>query len=205
MLQDGLFFNFTRHNLITSFFHPPLKPGRTDELFPPVLRKEVGQITPRDGDHVLCYQTSPTHHQLIDALGRIQRPVIVYGYRHEHATDGHVTFKPFDQRSILEDLASCAYVVVNGGHNVICEALYFGKPVLCFPPACHFEQFLNSWHVRQLGYGDFSFSVSPELFHQFEKGLDLHRKNIRQNFVDGTSQVVARVREIIAQQSLPAH
>ena len=65
-------------------------------------------------------------------------------------------FKPYDDRAILEDLAGCAYAVVNGGHNLICEALHFGKPVLCFPIARLFEQFINAWHVRSLGYGDFA-------------------------------------------------
>jgi hypothetical protein len=32
------------------------------------------------------------------------------------------------EEAILEDLAGCAYAVINGGHNLISEALYFGKP-----------------------------------------------------------------------------
>jgi uncharacterized protein (TIGR00661 family) len=201
MLQDGLFFNFTRRNLITSFYHPPLKPGRTDELFPPVLREDVRQIAPRDGNHVLCYQTSPTFHQLIHAVHRLPRPVIVYGYRNERATDGNVTFKPYDPRAILEDLAGCAYAVVNGGHNVICEALHFGKPLLCFPMRTHFEQFLNAAHVRTLGYGDYSLTRKPtvELFRRFEQHLDNYRAAIRRGFVDGTEAVVQRLRSIIAE------
>ena len=203
MLQDGLFFNSTRRNLITSFFHPPLKHGRADELFPPVLREEVRQIKPRDGDHVLCYQTSPTFHELITIARRLGRPVIVYGYRNEHATEGNLTFKPFDSRAILEDLAGCAYAVVNGGHNVICEALCFGKPLLCFPVTTHFEQFLNGWHVRALGYGDFSMTREPtvELFHQFEQRLDEYRAAIRRGFVDGTETVVRRLRTILAEHA----
>jgi len=203
MLQDGLFFNSTRRNLITSFFHPPLKPGRTDELFPPVLREETRQIKPRNGSHVLCYQTSPTFHQLINAARDIGRPVIVYGYCDEHATDGNLMFKPFDPRAILEDLAGCAYAVVNGGHNVICEALAFGKPLLCFPVTTHFEQFLNASYVRALGFGDFSMSRHPtvDLFRQFEQRLDKYRDAIRHGFEDGTDTVVRRLRSIITEHS----
>jgi uncharacterized protein (TIGR00661 family) len=125
----------------------------------------------------------------------------VYGYRNEQATDGNVTFKPFDPRAILEDLASCAYAVVNGGHNVICEALAFGKPLLCFPVRTHFEQFLNAAHVRSLGYGDFSMTREPtiELFDRFEQHLDEYRAAIRRGFVDGTERVVQRLRTIIAE------
>lgn len=36
-LEDTLFFNFTRRNLIVSFFHPELKRGNLNELLSPVL------------------------------------------------------------------------------------------------------------------------------------------------------------------------
>jgi uncharacterized protein (TIGR00661 family) len=113
--------------------------------------------------------------------------------------EGNLNFKRFHPRTILEDLASCAYAVVNGGHNVICEALAFGKPLLCFPIAWHFEQFLNASYIRRLGFGDYSLTRQPmpELFHRFEQQLDEFRQNIARDFVDGTEMVVNRVREII--------
>ncbi|MDB6020930.1 MAG: hypothetical protein JWQ04_787, partial [Pedosphaera sp.] len=128
---------------------------------------------------------------------------IIYGFRNVHAVEGNLTFKPFDPLSILEDLAGCAYAVVNGGHNLICEALACGKPVLCFPITGQFEQFINAWHVRELGYGDFSTSrqPAPAQFAQFETRLDEFRKNIRAKFVDGTEIVIARVRELIREQA----
>lgn len=204
-LEDGLFFNFTRHNLIVSFFHPELKRtnGMVNELLPPVLRPEVGQMRPAGGDHILIYQTSPTFIALLEAARRQRRQVIVYGFRNAHAVEGNIIFKPFDPVSILEDLAGCAYAVVNGGHNLICEALALGKPVLCFPITGQFEQFLNAWHVRELGYGDFSTSRQPaaEMFGQFETRLDEFQKNIRGKFVDGTDLIIDRVRKLIVEQT----
>jgi uncharacterized protein (TIGR00661 family) len=200
-LEDRLFFDCTRHNLIVSFFHPPLKRNGANELLPPVLRQAVTEVAPKHGNHVLIYQTSPTFQELIAAAQQLSRPIIAYGFHNEKAVVGNITFKPFDARAILEDLAGCAYAVVNGGHNLICESLYFGKPLLCFPIAGHFEQFLNAWHVRALGYGNFSMTHAPEpeLFRRFEVQLDGYRDNIAKRFVDGTSQVVNRVRQIIEQ------
>lgn len=198
-----LCYDFTRHNLIVSFYQPDLKPNRSrNELLPPILRPEVTEIAPRSGNHVLIYQTTPTFTGLLDAARQLSRPVIVYGMRSAPAVEGNITFKSFDPRGILEDLAGCAYAVVNGGHNVICEALYYGKPVLSFPIALDFEQFLNAWHVRALGYGDFSTSraPAPELFQRFEQRLDDYRANIGKTFADGTARVVERVRELISKQ-----
>jgi uncharacterized protein (TIGR00661 family) len=199
-LEDALLFNRTRRNLIVSFFHPELKRPEFDELLPPVLRTETRDISPSAGDHIFIYQTSPTFGPLIEAARQLSRRVIIYGFKRTKSTEGNLTFKSFHPRAILEDLASCAYAVVNGGHNLICEALAYGKPLLCFPIAWHFEQFLNASYIRRLGYGDYSMThqPKPELFRDFEKHLDEFRRNISRQFVDGTEEVVRRVREIIA-------
>jgi uncharacterized protein (TIGR00661 family) len=208
MLNDYALFDFTRQHLIVSFFHPPLRRRwrgnlNQDELLPPVLRPAVTALTPRDGNHVLVYQTSATFRPLLAPLAELKRPVIVYGYgaEAEHRR-GNLTFKPYDDRAILEDLAGCAYAVVNGGHNLICEALHFGKPVLCFPIARLFEQFINAWHVRALGYGDFSTARRPgaKIFDRFESRLEDYRTRIAAaGDFNGTARVVARVQEIVGQ------
>jgi uncharacterized protein (TIGR00661 family) len=207
MLNDYALFDFTRQHLIVSFFHPPLRRRlrgelHRDELLPPVLRPAVTELAPADGSHVLVYQTSATFRPLLAPLAELKRPVIVYGYgaEAEHRR-GNLIFKPYDDRAILEDLAGCSYAVVNGGHNLICEALHFGKPVLCFPIARLFEQFINAWHVRALGFGDFSTARRPgtAIFEQFESRLDIYRAAIgAAGSFNGTPRVVARVREIIA-------
>lgn len=205
MANDYLFFDRTRHHLIVSFFHPPLKTprrGETNELLPPVVRRAVTEVEPSAGDYVLVYQTSATFRPLLKPLRELKRPVIVYGYgtTGEH-TEGNLRFKPYDERGILEDLAGCAYAVVNGGHNLITEALHYGKPVLCFPIARLFEQFLNAQHVRSLRFGDYSAETHPSVgtFEAFERRLDEYRAAIAAaGSFNGTERVVARLREVIA-------
>jgi uncharacterized protein (TIGR00661 family) len=203
MLNDYLLFDFTRQNLVVSFFQPPIKPGRTEEIFPPVLRPEVKQVEPSTGDYIFVYQTSATFAPLIEALRHQPRPVVIYGFKKVGEVSGNLTFKPYDQKALLHDLARSAYAIVNGGHNVICEALYYGKPILCFPIAMLFEQFINAWHIRSLGYGDFSTTLqpSPDLFTDFERNLETYRSNLQGKNFDGTAQIVQRLQEIIAQHA----
>lgn len=203
-VNDHLLYNHTPYHLIVSFYTLPLrKPGR-DEWMPPVLRREVTDFRPANGDHVLVYQTSPTFGPLIKTLKQLSRPVVVYGFQERHETVGNITFQPYHPQRILEDLAGCAYAVVNGGHNLISEAFYFGKPVLCFPIANLFEQFLNAWQVRELGYGDFSASLHPAvgLFTAFERQLENCRNALRNREFDGTEKVVGRINAFI-RQGLP--
>jgi uncharacterized protein (TIGR00661 family) len=202
MANDRICFGRTRFHLVVSFFHPPLRPtdGHHYELLPPVLRQEVHLFAPEEGESVLVYQTSPTFRELLPVLESLKRPVIVYGMGGKEERKGNLLFRAFHPTRILEDLAGCAYVIANGGHNLLCEAFYFGKPVFCFPVATLFEQFLNSWYVRELGYGDFSTSLRPDptLLEGFENRLDEYRQRIHSGFRSGTEEVVRRVEEILS-------
>jgi len=207
MLNDYLFYDLTRHNLIVSFFHPPLKPSRPgfrDELFPAVVREVVTRRAPSPGEHIFVYQTSPTFHRLIATLGELKRPVVVYGFHNQDRQEGNISFRAYHPERILDDLAASAYAVVNGGHNLLSEALYYGKPVLCFPVRTLFEQFINAFHVRSLGYGDYATTLepTPALFAAFEERLPAFRAAIAAGFREGTDQIVTRLRELIADPRL---
>lgn len=191
MLNDRLFFNSIPTHAIVSFFHPPLKYAKA-RLFGPVLRPNVLEAKPQSGNHILVYQTSPTFTALIDTLSKLKRPSIVYGFKNEYAKHGPITFKPYDSNAILEDLATSAYAIANGGHNLICEALFLRKPLFCFPIANHFEQFINSYYVRELGYGDYSTSKIPDvsLFDSFERRLDFFYDRLNSILPDSTDELV---------------
>jgi len=185
--------------LIVSFFDlPPLDP-ETTRVFAPVIRRAVRQHVPANADHVLVYQTSPTFHRLFPVLEQAGSRFTVYGLG---ARDSHrnLVFKAPATEGFLQDLASCRYVITNGGHNVISEALYFKKPVLSFPIANAYEQFLNAYFLARRGYGDFSVAKTPSLslLESFESRLDAFRTNIgRESFV-GNCEIVEALESLIA-------
>lgn len=194
--SDRALFDRVPESCIVSFYHPPLRPGRADTLLPPVLRPVVRPLQPCEGETILCYQTSATSRTLVDALRDQPRPVLAYGFGHaREEREGNITFRVFDEQRILEDLASCAYAVVNGGHNLLCEAFHLGKPVLCLPVPMLFEQWLNADHVRRLGYGDHARSAAeiPGLLPAFERRLPEFRARLAQATFDGTTAVAAHL------------
>lgn len=201
-INDRALFDFTDENLSVSFYHPELIGRGKDSLYPPVVRPEVLEYKPSQGEHILVYQTSPTFGQLMETLQHVSRPVIVYGFRQEDVTEGNVTYKSYNPTGILEDLSSCAYAVVNGGHNLISEALYYKKPVLCFPIAMLFEQFLNSFYIEKLGYGQYSMTKTPPLsvFDDFENNLEFYRSNLEGKKMEGTDEVVAAIQKVVTEE-----
>jgi uncharacterized protein (TIGR00661 family) len=201
MLNDRALFDFTEKNLIVSFFHPPLRPGRSDELFHPVVRRELHQFSPRDDGDIFVYLSIPSFGRLLETLRRQSRRVVIYGSGKQPGEEGNLVFRSFDPVRILEDLSSCSYAVINGGHNLISEALFFGKPILCVPIKGLFEQYQNADQVRALGYGDYTFNHEPEVevFAKFETHLTEYQSAIRRGFQEGTPTLAKRINEIIAE------
>jgi uncharacterized protein (TIGR00661 family) len=165
--------------LIVSFFNlPPVNP-ETTVVLAPIVRSAVKKAIPRDGEHVLVYQTSPTFHKLFPVLKEIDTPFVIYGFGAK-PPDNNLFFKAYSVDGFVEDLAGSRYVIVNGGHNVICEALHLGKPVLSFPIADAYEQFLNAYFIDKYGFGAFSTSLnfSKDLFEGFESRVNEFKSNI---------------------------
>ncbi len=206
-----LLFSFPHHlihsnsarYMITSFFEAVPRDSNNTELFPPVLPPSLKTHSTGSKEHVLVYQTSRTFKALLPALRQIPGPCFIYGLG-SHSSCGNLKFKANSKESFIEDLAFCRYLITNGGHNAISEALYFGKPVFCFPIGLAYEQYVNAYMVSHLGYGDYCVSRRPDpgLLNRFEKNLDSYRSNIRGKEFYGTDQLVNRLNRL-ASRSKP--
>jgi uncharacterized protein (TIGR00661 family) len=87
-------------------------------------------------------------------------------------------------------------VISTGGHSLISEALYFGKPIMCFPIEFAYEQFINAYFVDALGFGrkcrgrqDFSSRLNS-----FELDLENIRNRIQKNRIFGNDVVADKLR-----------
>jgi uncharacterized protein (TIGR00661 family) len=194
-----ILFNEADRFLIVSFFRVPPKNPATTEVLPPVIKQSVLSCQPTEGDHVLVYQTSPTFYRLLGLLERLPHRCIIYGLG-ERPERKNLVFKAPSMETFLQDLASCRYVIANGGHNAICEALHLGKPVFCFPIANAYEQLLNSYFLAKLGYGSYSTESHPSerILRDFERRLDRFRQRIRREKLLGNAIVTARLEQLVA-------
>lgn len=192
-------FSNADHFFISAFYKlPPANPAET-EVFPPVLRRAVLEVEPTDGEHVLVYQTSPTFQRLVEALEQMPHKFTVYGLG-EQPSSKNIEYKAPSTAGFLNDLAGCRYLITNGGHNAISEALYFGKPVFSFPIHFAYEQFFNAFMVEALGYGSYSLAANPyaDVLRGFEKRLDEFRARIAQGEFYGNAKLASRLEELIA-------
>ncbi|MDR3639973.1 MAG: glycosyltransferase family protein [Humidesulfovibrio sp.] len=194
-------FSVPERFFVLSFFPAaPLSPSI--HLLPPVLRPDVIPLTAYAGGHILAYYRAGMPKGLLEALASTGREVRLYG-QGELPPAGRVRYRASDRRAFLDDLAGCAFVAATGGHNLICEALHLGKPVMATP--MFFEQDVNAWNLKRMGLGDsiHGWSSAGALVCAFEERREQFAAAAARLDVNGNAQVTAALEAFIAGRERP--
>jgi uncharacterized protein (TIGR00661 family) len=207
--------------LITCFYQPGLKAGvdaRKVRFVPCAARPEVlarKDRTRTDGP-VLVYQTSSSNTDLPgtlrEAAARGGLRFVVYGMGRvgtETAGHGSVEYRAFSEAGFLDDMAAAPFVIVNGGHSTMVEALALGKPVLSEPIQGQYEQQANATGLEQLGVGQGVRKMSTDAILDFARRAPALRQKAAglQQVVDNdalAAAVVDTLVELDPARALPA-
>jgi uncharacterized protein (TIGR00661 family) len=119
------------------------------KICPPLLRKEILQAIPSDGDYLLIYHNNGGEKEKIIKELRNFR-TIVYGYNCRESY-GKVQFKEFSGQQFIRDLAGCKNYASRAGFESIAEALYYKKPCYLVAQKGQFEQTFNAYHASLHG------------------------------------------------------
>ena len=159
--------------LVISFFTAPIR-KRNTFLFPPLLRRQILEAKPTEGNHVLAYVTSPAP-ELAKLLTSIRCAFVAYGFGRE-GVDGNVTFKKPSLDGFFNDLVSARAVIANSGFSLVTESLHLGKPYLAIPVAHQFEQSFNAYWLQKSGYGSYWEELNKERVESFLFNLPHYRE-----------------------------
>jgi uncharacterized protein (TIGR00661 family) len=150
--------------LVISFFNAPIR-KRNTFLFPPLLRQQILDARPSEGDHLLVYVTSPAP-ALAKLLGSVRCRFIAYGFGREGSA-GNITFKKPSIDGFFSDLVSARALIANSGFSLVTEALHLGKPYLAVPVSHQFEQIFNAYWLEKSGYGAYWEELNKERVESF--------------------------------------
>ena len=182
--------------IVISFFEAKPKNKKT-LILPPILRRQVFDLKPSDGDYILVYLTYRPEN-LNDILKSVPYKFIFYGADQE-SRDANITFKKFDSEKFIIDLAGAGGVLATAGFSLISEALYLHKPYLAWPVKNQFEQLFNAYHIDRLGYGKFSKNLTAEDLDAFVSSLGSYRKNLASYPNEDNSRLFAKLDQLIKQ------
>lgn len=154
--------------LALSFYPAADLPNESLTVCPPILRRQLFEVTPRAGERLLVYllfhaysddicQWHHAHPEIpIDCFyDKPEAPSV------EQVTE-NLTFHQLDGEKFLRLMAECRGVVCTAGFESISEAAYLGKPLLMVPVENHLEQFINARDAQRNGLGivDSKFALS---------------------------------------------
>lgn len=183
-------------SLITTFHRGELKNSHSF-LFPPILRRQVIELQPREDDHILVYATSGFD-SLLEVLKTFHRETFkVYGYNRE-ATEGNLEFYAHSKDGFLQDLVSSKAVIATAGFTLISEALYLGKPYLAFPMQGQYEQQLNGFMLEREGFGAACDFPTEKDIAAFLYQLPDIRSKLADYDHEGNQKIQGFIRELLA-------
>jgi len=184
--------------LVISFFTAPVR-KRNTFLFPPLLRQEILNASPVEGDHVLVYVTSPAP-ALAKLLGSVRCRFVAYGFGRE-GQEGNILYKKPSIDGFFADLVSARAVVANSGFSLVTEALHLGKPYLAVPVSHQFEQVFNAYWLDKSGYGAYWDTLNKECVEAFLYNVPHYRPALAEYPRQGNGALLAKLDELIASYS----
>jgi uncharacterized protein (TIGR00661 family) len=186
--------------LVISFFSAPVRKPNTF-LFPPLLRQEILNAVPTEGDHVLVYVTSPAP-ALAKLLGSVRCRFIAYGFGREGTNEeGNILYKKPSLDGFFADLTSAHAIVANSGFSLVTEALHLGKPYLAVPVSHQFEQIFNAYWLEKSGFGSYWEELNKERVEAFLYNLPHYREALAKYPRQGNGALLEKLDALIARHT----
>lgn len=171
--------------IIPTFFQAPVKKKNVHLVAPPV-RKAIVDTKPKNENHILVYQTSPTCLDLLKTLKSLNEKFIVYGFGKKPPV-GNLVFYEFNEDKFIEHLANSKAVIIGGGFSLLSEAIYLKKPIMSVPLKGHFEQITNAHYVGKNKFGEYCENPNAEDIKDFLLKLPFYRHHLEKFNSDPTA------------------
>ncbi|GGF16280.1 glycosyltransferase family protein [Echinicola rosea] len=189
--------------LALSFRSLPPSFGNNITVIPPLLRPKVKQLQPSSGDYILTYMVNSGYSEEVIAFSKKHPDIKIEAFWDKKEMPSpyyptpNLTFHQIDDQLYLEKMAACRGLLSTAGFESICEAMYFGKPVMMVPVKGQYEQACNALDAlaAQAGISHNEFD-----FKKFDIFLQSSH-NTPSNFVDWERELEKKLSEILSSQN----
>lgn len=126
-------------------------------VVPPLLREEVLESVPTQGDYLHGYLLNSGFSEEIYSWHKLHPKINLHIFwdrtdvKAEVIVDSHLSFHQLNDTLFIQSMAASKAFATTAGFESICEAMYLGKPVLMVPT--HIEQICNAFDALQIGAG----------------------------------------------------
>ena len=124
-----------------------------ENIFTPVIRKEIRELTPTDKGHYTVYLPAYDDATIVKHLSQFKsaRWEVFSKHNKEPFVSGNVSVKKIDNRGFIESMASSTGVLCGAGFEGPAEAMFLGKKILVIPMVTQYEQHCNAAGAAAMG------------------------------------------------------
>ena len=124
-----------------------------DFIFTPIIKKEILEAQPADGNYITVYLPSYCEPELKKIFYEFPdfRFQVFSRQTSRETTDGNITFIPVDSQFFNKSLIHCTGIITGGGFETPAEALHLGKKIISIPIRAQYEQQCNAAALQQMG------------------------------------------------------
>ncbi len=164
-----------------------------ENIFTPVIRKEVREAVVSNGDHYTVYLPAYDDKILVKHLSVFEHVHWKVFTKHskEAYTFKNIDVAPIENDAFIKSLARGKGILCGAGFEGPAEALFLGKKVLAIPMHGQYEQHCNAAGLKKLGV-----PIITELSRKFYNDITLwlnNEQNIHVDFPDQTANIISRL------------
>ena len=143
--------------LALSFYPLPPDKRQQIEVVPPLIRKEVLETEPKQGDYLHGYMLNSGFSEDIIGWHKKHPDVPLHFFWDKKDVPGTLriddtlSFHQLNDKLFIECMAGCRGYATTAGFESVCEAMYLQKPVMMVP--AHIEQECNAYEAKSVKAG----------------------------------------------------
>jgi uncharacterized protein (TIGR00661 family) len=200
---------FTFYNHLTSYGSKALLAlSFTEELdildrkliiCPPLIRRDVKNLSPKRENFILSYMLNPGSFEEIKTWANLhpeQRIEAFWDKKGETEVKkfgSNLKFHPISGQKFLDLLQDCSTYISTGGFESICEAAYLQKNILMVPTKNHYEQLCNAHDAVRAKLASFDSFFNIDLAIANQKNHPEEPGRLFKEWVDNNSDKVMKV------------
>jgi uncharacterized protein (TIGR00661 family) len=184
------------HKKIALSFRNYLNKTDAISIAPPLLRKEVYDLSPIKGDYILAYVVNSGYAYDLMEWHEHNRKIKLHCFwdnkdqKDEWSPWKNLTFHHINDQKFLSYMENCLGYVSTAGFESICEAMYLGKPVMMVPVENQYEQACNALDAVKNGAGIASDKFALEDFLNYLSTHDDKNRDWFKSWVQSNKPII---------------
>jgi len=164
-----------------------------NNIFTPVIRKQVREMMPTDEGHYTVYLPSYDDETLLTHLSHFPNVKWQVFSKHnkEAYTKGNVQLQPIENDAFIKSMAASTGVLCGAGFEGPAEAMYLGKKLMVIPMLAQYEQQCNAAAMEKLGVPVIK-TLSAKYYDNINWWL-IDGKKITVDYPDQTAKIIEQL------------